>query len=180
MIWTDDYHRMACKVLIEKKMVPPEDHLGLAYDCFVSDMHAYDPEKCVNPVTYFAHRLGERIQRERRYGSIVHVPVVKQDTTDVAIFSLYAPLSNSDGTTTLGEMIEGSVDPENDLEYGELVAKLSKGLSEKEQNLFRRFIVGEENQTEYAKSIGTSKQMVHRDIALLREKLKFRLDYLEK
>ncbi len=112
LTWTDEYHRMACKVLIEKKMVPPEDHLGLAYDCFVSDMHAYDPEKCACPITYYAYRLRERIQRERRYGRLVHTPVAKQLSGEgTSIVGLETPLgaSKDDGTAmTLLDVLESS------------------------------------------------------------------------
>lgn len=113
MKWSVEYHKMACKVFITNMMVPPEDHLGLAYECFALDMDAYDETKCDNPVVYFAYRLRERIQRERRYGGVVHVPVMRKATEGLAIASLSEPLSEDDGSLTIGDMLEGEIEAEN-------------------------------------------------------------------
>lgn len=117
MTWNDDYYYMMLRVLTTNKCHPVADWMGLGYICFHEDMGAYDPEKGACPITYYAYRLRERIQRERRYGGIVHTPVVKQLTGEGAsILGLETPIgaSKDDGSAmTLLDVLKGSTEAEN-------------------------------------------------------------------
>lgn len=117
MEWTDDYYYMMLRVLTTNRCHPVADWMGLGYICFAEDMDAYDPEKGTCPVTYYAYRLRERIQRERRYGGLIHTPVVRQRAgVESSIVGLDTPLgaSKDDGSAmTLLDVLEGSTEAEN-------------------------------------------------------------------
>ena len=112
MEWNDDYYYMMLRVLTTNKCHPVAEWMGLGYICFHEDMHAYDPEKGTCPITYYAYRLRERIQRERRYGRLVHTPVAKQLSGEgTSIVGLETPIgaSQTDGNAmTLLDVLEGS------------------------------------------------------------------------
>lgn len=102
MVWNTDFEKIACKVIISYGYYPPEDHLGLAYICFCEDMSAFDPLKA-SASTYFSYRLRERLQRERLYGRLIHVPILKKDEVS-PIINLDAPIG-SDGEMTYADIL---------------------------------------------------------------------------
>lgn len=98
MEWNNDFVKVACKVITSYGYYPPDEHLGLAYICFCEDMQAHDPMKA-SATTYYSYRLRERLQRERQYGKLVHVPRNKQKDIDAPIVGIDSPIGAGDDVT---------------------------------------------------------------------------------
>lgn len=103
MEWNDEYQKYALKVLSKSGLLPPMDHIGFAYIVFTECWASYDPLKS-NPFTYYGYQLKERIQRDRRYGSLVHLPVDHQGNIKHEYADLNMPVG--DGTATLIDILE--------------------------------------------------------------------------
>lgn len=103
MEWNDEYQKYALKVLSKSGLLPPMDHIGFAYLVFTECWASYDPLKS-NPITYYGYQLKERIQRDRRYSSLVHIPVEHQGTIKHEYTDLNMPVG--DGTATLIDILD--------------------------------------------------------------------------
>ena len=103
MEWNDEYQKYALKVLSKSGLLPPIDHIGFAYIVFTECWDSYDPLKS-NAITYYGYQLKERIQRDRRYSSLVHIPVEHQGTIKHEYTDLN--MAVGDGTATLIDILE--------------------------------------------------------------------------
>jgi hypothetical protein len=98
MEWDSNFQKVACKVITSYGYYPPDEHLGLAYICFCEDMKAHDPLRA-SATTYFSYRLRERLQRERQYGKLVHVPRNRQKYIEAPIVGIDSPVGTGDDMT---------------------------------------------------------------------------------
>ena len=169
MNWDDSFLRMSFRVLHSMKCYPPEDYLGLAYECFAEQMDAYNPELCDNPVVYFGHRLRSHIQNWRRYDQLVHVPVKKRSMCSVEYSHLDQPVG--DNGSTLADILE---DPKGGLvEAPELtVEDIIDMVDEADRQLFIRYHIDEIDLTTLGDEIGVTRQAIHHKLNKIRADLR--------
>lgn len=172
MQWSKEFESMAFKVLYSLKCYPPEEYLGLAYECFAEQMGAYNPDLCDNPVTYYAFRLRSHIQNWRRYDQLVCIPVKKRNEHTVEYSHLDQPVGDSGNT--LADILE---DPNGGLEHPpELtVVDICAMVDEEDRDLFIRHHVDEIDLATLGAEIGITKQAMHQRLSKIRERLQRKL-----
>ena len=173
MRWDENWERMARRVIHSAGCYPIEEWLGIAYICFAEQMDGYDPDKCENPLTYFAYRLKERIQNERRYNqSLIHIPVKKRGIVEAPTFAcIDEPVGDG---ALLADML---ADP--NAKVGEIapisVAEILEMVDPNNQALFVRHHLEGVSMEQIASESGVTRQAIHAKMSKIRTELQKKL-----
>lgn len=174
MNWDEEWEWMARRVIHNAGCYPIEEWLGIAYLCFAEQMDGYDPTKCENPLTYFAYRLRERIQNERRYNSsIIHIPVKKRGTVKAPSFACIDEPVSGDGAL-LADIL---ADP--NAKVGEIapisVAEILDMVDPDDRMLFVRHHLEGVSMEQMASESGVTRQAIHAKMNRIRTELQKKL-----
>lgn len=113
MEWGDVY-KLAHWVLRKQfKITDTDEYISEAYICFDKCKQKYKPEFSTFASYYRTCLVGHMMDYFTYHNSLIHVPKRKKESHSVSVSSMSEPISDSDGSTTLGDMLEGHYEAED-------------------------------------------------------------------